>query len=134
MKRLLIDTSVWIEFLRGTGSTACVRLRKAITDDEPIVVPGLVRAELLRGVQTEPQATVLSEQLNEYDVSSPEEPQTYEHAATLYRMARARGFTVRSTVDCILAALAAEGRDVLVHCDRDFDALAMVASFQCETW
>lgn len=97
-------------------------------------MPGLVRAELLRGVRNEHQARVLAAQLRLYPSAEPEDPGTYENVAALYRSARAQGSTVRSSVDCILAALAAENRDILVHRDRDFAMLADVGSFACEFW
>ncbi|MEL6546713.1 MAG: PIN domain nuclease [Myxococcota bacterium] len=134
MREWLVDSSVWIEFLRGTGSSTAKRLREAIAEDEPIIVPGLVRAELLRGTPNEAQANLLAKRFSAYPVANTKEPETYERAATFYRLARAKGYTVRSTVDCVLAALAAEGRYRLAHCDRDFEALSEVGGFEVERW
>jgi predicted nucleic acid-binding protein len=48
-------------------------------------------------------------------------------AAELYRTARRAGVTVRSSVDCLIAACAIRHRVGVLHVDRDFDALARVS-------
>ena len=53
--------------------------------------------------------------------------QDWEDAATLYRATRARGLTVRSSIDCLIAAVALRtGNDVLAV-DRGYEALAQVS-------
>ena len=47
--------------------------------------------------------------------------QTLLKSADNYRALRARGFTVRSVVDCIIATYCIEHRLPLLHSDRDFD-------------
>jgi len=49
---------------------------------------------------------------------------TYDHAATLYRVCRSEGETVRKLMDCLIAAVAIESKASLLHMDKDFDALA----------
>jgi predicted nucleic acid-binding protein len=51
-------------------------------------------------------------------------------AAQLYRTARCAGFTVRSSVDCLIAACAVRQRVGVLHLDRDFDVLARIAPFE----
>jgi predicted nucleic acid-binding protein len=52
--------------------------------------------------------------------------ETFDHAAQLYRRARQRGYTIRTAVDCLIAAQALERDAMLVHNDRDFFSLAAV--------
>ena len=47
-----------------------------------------------------------------------------ERAADLYRRCRARGSTIRSPLDCLIAAVAIRIDAAVLHEDRDFDALA----------
>jgi predicted nucleic acid-binding protein len=51
---------------------------------------------------------------------------TFEHAAQIYRDCRKRGFTIRKTVDCVIAATCLEAGVELYHNDRDFEAIARV--------
>ncbi len=48
-------------------------------------------------------------------------------AVGLYRRARAMGLTVRSSVDCLIAACALRHGLTVLHHDRDFGHLAKVS-------
>lgn len=52
------------------------------------------------------------------------EPETFLAATRLFRELRARGVTVRSTIDCIVARLAAEDGAYLLARDRDLEMIA----------
>jgi predicted nucleic acid-binding protein len=83
--------------------------------------------EVLQGAKTEKNAAQLQRDLSKLPIYAPHGLDTYTHAAQLYRDARRMGLTVRSTIDCLIAAQAIENRCVLVHSDRDFFALQRVA-------
>jgi len=51
----------------------------------------------------------------------------FEEAAQLYRLARRQGITVRSSVDCLIAATALRHDLAVLHHDRDFPLLARVS-------
>jgi hypothetical protein len=51
-------------------------------------------------------------------------PEDYDHAASLYRVCRRRGETVRKLIDCLIAAVAIRSNAQLLHADRDFTVLA----------
>jgi predicted nucleic acid-binding protein len=57
----------------------------------------------------------------------PQGLSTLSLAAKLYRQARREGYTIRSTIDCLIAAQALENDCVLVHSDRDYFALKQIA-------
>jgi predicted nucleic acid-binding protein len=63
-------------------------------------------------------------------VESPLGASVFEEAVGLYRAARRAGFTVRSGVDCLIAACALRHALTVVHVDRDFDLIARVAPLQ----
>ena len=54
--------------------------------------------------------------------------QTFETAANLYRSAQHQGFTIRRSVDCLIAATCLENDAEIYHNDRDFDTLARVST------
>lgn len=121
---ILVDTSAWIEFLRGTGSAVCDRVDGLLSADlatcDPIVM------EILAGARDDGHLRNLRALLARATLL-PTQPAHYEHAALLYRQARASGLTVRTHIDCLIAAIAI-GHDVpLLHADRDFAQLATVS-------
>jgi predicted nucleic acid-binding protein len=60
-------------------------------------------------------------------VESPLTPAVVDEAIDLYRRARRAGFTVRSGIDCLIAACALRHRLTVFHCDRDFTALSRIS-------
>ncbi len=123
---ILVDTSAWIEYQRGTGSTADARLAEAIGGDEPLATTGIVTLELLAGARDDEQAGQLRRLLARCHYIPLEDPSDYEVAAALYRECRRNGVTVRRLPDCLIAAVALRVRAALLHCDADFDAIASI--------
>jgi predicted nucleic acid-binding protein len=124
---ILIDTSAWVEFLRGTGSAVCDRV-DALLDDE-IATCHPVRMELLAGARSEQHLNDLRGLLARGSLL-PTGPADYEDAAALYRTCRRGGETVRKLVDCLIAATAIRASVPLLHADSDFDVLARHTSLQ----
>lgn len=58
--------------------------------------------------------------------------QDWEDAAQLYRTARRKGRTVRSSVACLIAAVALRTGSSVLALDRDFEALAEVSDLVLE--
>jgi predicted nucleic acid-binding protein len=63
-------------------------------------------------------------------VDSPVDADLFESAVDLYRAARRTGLTIRSSVDCLIAASAIRHGLQVIHRDRDYTALAKVAALQ----
>lgn len=121
---ILVDSSAWIEFLRGTGSPACTAVREALAGEVAVCDP--VRMEVLAGARSETQLADLRRLLARATVL-PTAPQHYDDAAQLFRTACARGLTVRRMIDCLIAAVAIDNSVPVLHADRDFEALAAVS-------
>ena len=66
-------------------------------------------------------------------VESPISEAVYLEAVDLYRRARRAGITIRSSVDCLIAACALRHGLTIFHSDRDFDALARIAPLDVES-
>ncbi|MFN2504813.1 MAG: PIN domain nuclease [Acidimicrobiales bacterium] len=118
---ILIDTSAWVEFLRDTGSPACMRVDKLLEGD--IVTCDPVRMELLAGARDEGHLNDLRKLLARASVVASD-PADYEQAAVLYRTCRRGGATVRKLIDCLIAALAIRADIPVLHADTDLDVLA----------
>jgi predicted nucleic acid-binding protein len=59
-------------------------------------------------------------------LDSPVPLARFESAGNLYRIAREKSFTIRSSNDCLIAAIAMHHDILLLHGDRDFDAIAQL--------
>jgi predicted nucleic acid-binding protein len=126
---IVVDTSAWVEFLRGTGSRTAVALRSAVAGGDSLGVPDVVRLELLAGA-AEAGVDGLRRFLARFEPLPTSSPGDHDVAAALYRRARARGSTVRSLVDCLVAASALRlGAPVLAR-DRDYEVLASVSDLE----
>ena len=127
---ILADTSAWIEYLRGTGSFADGELTRLLEADEQLATTGLVLLELLAGARDEREAADLRRLIDRCQFVSLEEPSDLEAAATLCRIARREGTTVRRLPDCLIAAVAMRVGATLLHRDSDFEAIARIAPLE----
>ena len=120
----LVDTSVWVEVFRRRQPLDL----EAITDVDDIVTCLPVVQEVLQGFADERAFRVAREAMLALPiVESPLRPETILDAVSLYRGARRQGITVRSSVDCLIAACALRHDLEVLHRDRDFTALARVS-------
>lgn len=123
---MIVDTSVWVEFFRGTGSAAHLALEDRIRSEQRIVVPDVVLAEVLVGTTDEAVAARLERTLAQFEIAPTAPVADAQSASRIHRACRRRGETVRSLVDCYVAAAALRlGIDVL-HRDRDFEVMARI--------
>lgn len=121
---LLVDSTVWIDWLRGADTDA-VRFVQARAEREELALTQMIYQEVLQGVSSDRQFEATRRVLGGQTVLEPLEPlETFEAAAHLYRKARRLGLTIRKSTDCLIAAIAIEQDALLVHNDRDFLALA----------
>jgi predicted nucleic acid-binding protein len=121
----LIDSSAWIEYLRGTGSPAAIEVRRLLHEQlSDVVTTEPIVMELLAGARDDRALTQLETLTNGLRLLRVDATGDHHDAAHVYRAARAGGATVRTLVDCLIAVVAARTGAVLVHRDRDFDALA----------
>jgi hypothetical protein len=124
---LLVDTSAWIEVFRKPARLDIGRLG----DLDAIVTCLPVIKEVLQGFTDEAAFRVAREAMWSFPiVESPLGAGVFEEAVVLFRSARRAGFTVRSGVDCLIAACALRHSLTVVHVDRDFDLISRIAPLQ----
>lgn len=117
--RVLVDTSVWVDFFNDHRSGEAELLAQLISDEVELVTCGLIIAELFQGIRRVESLRELERQFRDIDCLTPTEPDSYLAAASLFRALRAQGVTVRSTIDCLIVTLAAEHQTFLLARDRD---------------
>lgn len=127
---VLVDTSVWIEFLRATGSAADRWLTDAVRAEQELAWTEPVLFELLVGASSERHATALRASVAHGPVVRVAGLADWEAAASLARQARAAGRPIRSTVACVIAAVAIRSGMPVATVDRDFLAIAEVAPLE----
>lgn len=124
---ILVDTSVWIGWLRGNATTATDALERILADGLPFAITGVIYQEILQGADSQASFERLAEYFGTQRFQQPGDPvETHAQAAALYRRCREQGVTVRSTIDCLIAQLALEHELVLLHDDRDFERMQQV--------
>lgn len=121
---MLADTSAWVDYFNGHPSTEAERLAHAIADNQPMVLPGVVLTEILLGLKSEAEAERIATLLTAFETAPECDRADYLAAAAIYRVCRAQGYTVRSTIDCLIAQLCLRHDFTLLTKDRDFQAIA----------
>ena len=121
--RLLIDTSVWIDFLRGTPSSENTYLKESLRQRELLFVAGIIVQEILQGIRDDSQHRRLSEYLLRFPRIETDFSD-YVAAADMYRALRKKGITLESPADCLIPALAIKADVFLLHKDFDFTAIS----------
>lgn len=129
---ILVDSSAWVEYDRGTESRVHVRLRELISSDGEIATTEPVVMEVLIGARTSSRERELRKLLDrffllEFDVASD-----FERATTIYRHCRQVGITPRGLLDCMIAAVAGRRNASILSHDLDMARLAPVAQIQLD--
>jgi len=122
--RVLVDTSVWADFINGAQTWQTEALARLVADEHDIVTCGVVVAEVLQGLRPGKVRRRLSAQYADMTWLTPVEPHTYVAAADLFSHLRRNGVTIRSTIDCVIAVVCAEGDALLLTADMDFERIA----------
>ena len=121
---LLVDTSAWIEIFRKPPRLTVDELGGL--DELATCLP--IVQEVLQGFRDERAFRLAREAMLALPiVESPLRSDLVEEAVDLYRRARRAGFTVRSSVDCLIAACAVRHQLTVVHRNRDFASIAEVS-------
>lgn len=122
---VLVDSSIWIAEWRRPGA-----LPSNIGFSELAICPPILQ-EVLQGIRDEhlyltARATLLSVEMLEQSMSAD----VFEEAAQIFRTGRMTGFTIRSSYDCLIAAVAIRNGAEVLHSDRDFNTIARFTRLQ----
>ncbi len=118
----LVDTSVWVEYLRGTptAATGFVRdhLGSGVHCSEPVLM------EVLAGARPGEHTARLERLLLSQRWCPVETGLDYRGAVDVYQATRANGHPPRSVSDCLIAAVALRRGVAVAHRDRDFEYIS----------
>ncbi len=121
---ILVDTSVWIDFLNHASSDYASRLRQLIELNEEICLADIHLTEILQGITHEKIFIDIKQYLLMFPILRPKSLDTYIYAAQISRQCLQKGNPVIKTVDTLIAAMAIEAGVELLHKDKDFDVIA----------
>jgi predicted nucleic acid-binding protein len=117
---ILVDSSVWIDYFRGAATPEADRL-DALLGTEPVAIGDLILTEVLQGFTSERQFAQALAMLRSLEPITIGGQDIAEQAARNFRTLRAKGVTVRKTIDTLIATRCIEDGLPLLYSDRDFD-------------
>ncbi|MCU0521756.1 MAG: PIN domain nuclease [Anaerolineae bacterium] len=117
---MLVDTSVWIDYLNGVMTPQTDRLDAAL-GHEPICLGDIILCEVLQGFQRQDEFERARDALMALPIYTIGGVDLALRSAEAYRTLRRQGITVRKTIDCLIATFAMANGMALLHNDRDFD-------------
>ena len=116
---VIVDTSVWVDYLNDVATRETDWLDQQLAR-QPLGLLDLMLCEILQGLSTDEEAARVLRDLRRFEIF-PTGVELAVAAAQNYRTLRARGRTVRKTIDCLIATCCLLDGHSLLHCDRDFD-------------
>jgi predicted nucleic acid-binding protein len=120
---ILVDTSVWIEFLEGQEHWTKDRLKEKIHDRETIGYIDMILLEIIQGVRERKDREILELKFQSFAELSVKRS-TVMLAAEIYQELQRKGIKIRSIIDCLISAVGIETGAAILHKDRDFDYIA----------
>ena len=120
---VIADTSVWVDFLRGSKAPHCDRLA-LLLDDQSIALCDRVLQEVLQGVTRDREFRSVSARLLALPCFNLGGHELALAAARNFRRLRRLGVTPRSATDVLIATFCVEEGHELLHNDRDFQFMA----------
>jgi predicted nucleic acid-binding protein len=120
---IVVDSSVWIDFLNGRNAPHVRRLRVLLGTDE-IIVGDLMLCEVLQGLDSEREAQEVGTLLRRFEIVPMAGDAIVTSAARNFRALRRRGITVRKTIDLLIGTWCIANDTPLLHNDGDFRPMA----------
>lgn len=116
---IAVDTTVWIDFFNGRDLPHVAGLRKFLGESE-IIIGDLMLCEILQGFSTDREANAVERLLRRFDIVPMAGEGVAVAVARNFRALRARGITIRKTIDLLIGTWCIQNRRPLLHNDCDF--------------
>jgi len=117
---VIIDTTIWIDYLRGVHNKETNYLDREL-GRQPFGLTDLILCEILQGITDEKSFTRVLHDLRNFELFETGGADLAIEAARNFRRLRQHGYTVRKTIDCLIATFCLQHGHSLLHRDRDFD-------------
>jgi predicted nucleic acid-binding protein len=126
---VIIDTTVWIDYLGGSENPQTNWLDAHLTQQR-LGLTDLILCEVLQGIQDEVEFAQTRANLLRFEVFNTGGSELAVAAAQNYRELRHSGYTVRKTIDCLIATFCLQAKHRLLHRDHDFDCFEKMLGLQ----
>jgi|ERR1700744_365201 len=123
METILVDTSVWVNFLKDIDTDASKFLTNNLTNIVIATCPTIMQ-EILQGVVTDADEQIVKLYFDNLTRLNEDPYLVATEAAELYRSLRKKGITIRKPNDCLIAIYAIRNGITLLNDDRDFRLIA----------
>ncbi len=125
--KVLIDTSVWIEYFKNKNNQLAERVDEVLTFSD-VYVPKVVIAELIQGAKSEKEISVIEEFIDAFNIIDQTD-KTWVNAGRLSFSMKRKGITV-NLVDCYIALLANENNCKLFSLEEHFKSIKKFLRFE----
>ena len=115
----LVDSSVWIDLLRNQPTRETTRLEQLLREEQ-VAVGDLMLVEVLQGIRSERDFDEARRMFGAFPALTISGPEVAIEAARNFRILRAKGITVRKTIDTLIATRCIIDGHALLFSDRDF--------------
>lgn len=127
---ILVDSSVWIDYFRGTATAQTDKL-EALLGNEALAIGDLILTEVLQGFAVQREFNEARRLMGSLAFVVLGGDDVAIEAANNYRKLRTLGITVRQTIDTVIATRCIVSGYQLLHDDRDFDAFERHLGLRC---
>ncbi|MGA1842158.1 MAG: PIN domain nuclease [bacterium] len=128
MNKIIVDTSAWIESFRPDGSARLKEIVKNSIMEGEILLPGIIKTEILRGTKSRKEYEMMNELLRGLDYLSVEEDFWSRLSGFSFELFR-KGISVPLT-DTYIALIAIENNLPILHQDNHFNLIAQKTSLK----
>ena len=117
---IIVDTTVWIDYLRGTANPHTDWLDRELSQQR-LGLTDLILCEILQGVREDSTFARVQRDMCRFEVFATGGVELAVASAQNFRSLRTRGCTIRKTIDCLIATFCLSAGHSLLHRDHDFD-------------
>ena len=122
---VLVDTSVWVDFFQGRETKEVQELESLLSQEKDVFITGIIVQEILTGIKDKKDRIKVRKELGHFILINPT-LETHIQAAEIFDACKKKGFTIRSVIDCLIAALAIEFDLTLLEKDKDYSYMPKV--------
>lgn len=117
---ILVDSSVWIDYFGGAITPQTNALHRFLAQNE-VLLGDLIAVEVLQGIRDDREFRTVRAMFRPFPMIAISEPESALIAAGNYRTLRAKGVTIRKTIDTLIATRCILDGLHLLFSDRDFE-------------
>lgn len=133
MDKVVVDSSVWVDFFNKKKSDEIDTLKKWMEQQQVVsciyVLP-VIYQEVLQGIKEDKLYNLVKEVIQGFNFPDFNMYEAAENAAAIFRKLQRKGITIRKQNDCLIAAIWIMLYYKLMHKDRDFDNIAKHTSLK----